>query len=82
MEQLEGEARERLIRWLRRRMDEYGITLQAVAESISADRQPERPVLYRDAMGNTWDGYGDMPDWLRRAVAAGQQIDFYRCAEQ
>jgi DNA-binding protein H-NS len=81
MEQLEGEARERLIRWLRRRMDEYGITVQAVAESISADKQAERPVLYRDAMGNTWDGYGDMPDWLRRAVAAGQQIDFFRCGE-
>jgi DNA-binding protein H-NS len=79
MEQLEGEARERLIRWLRRRMDEYGITVEAVAQSISADKQEERPVLYRDAMGNTWDGYGDLPDWLRRAVAAGQQIDFYRC---
>ncbi|MGN6652977.1 MAG: DNA-binding protein, partial [Trinickia sp.] len=33
MEQLEGEARERLIRWLRRRMEEYGITVEAVAES-------------------------------------------------
>jgi DNA-binding protein H-NS len=81
MEPLNGEARERLIRWLRRRMDEYGITVEAVAESISADKQAERPVLYRDAMGNTWDGYGDLPDWLRRAVAAGQKVDFYRCAE-
>ena len=79
MEQLDGEARERLIRWLRRRMDEYGITVEAVAESISADKQAERPILYRDAMGNTWDGHGDPPDWLRRAVAAGQQMDFYRC---
>jgi DNA-binding protein H-NS len=79
MEQLEGEARERLIRWLRRRMDEYGITVEAVAESIAADKEAERPILYRDAMGNTWDGYGDPPDWLRRAVAAGQHMDFYRC---
>jgi DNA-binding protein H-NS len=53
--------------------------VEAVAESISADKQAERPILYRDAMGNTWDGYGDPPDWLRRAVAAGQQMDFYRC---
>lgn len=82
MEQLEGEARERLIRWLRRRMDEYGITLDAVAESISADKQAEKPVLYRDAFGNTWDGYGDLPDWLRRAVAAGQQVEFYRCEQR
>jgi DNA-binding protein H-NS len=79
MEQLEGEARERLIRWLRRRMEEFGITVEAVAESIAADKQAVRPVLYRDAMGNTWDGYGDVPDWLRRVMAAGQQMDFYRC---
>ena len=78
MEQLEGEARERLIRWLRRRMDEYGITVEAVAESISADKQAERPIL-RESTGRTPWPYGDPPDWLRRAVAAGQQMDFYRC---
>ena len=34
--------------------------------------------LYRNAMGQTWDGTGEYPDWLQRAVNAGQSIDFYR----
>jgi DNA-binding protein H-NS len=78
MEQLNGEARDRLIRWLRRRMEEYGITDEALAQAVLADAQAEREVLYRDAYGNTWDGQGDLPDWLRRAVAAGQQVDHFR----
>ncbi|AZG15460.1 H-NS family nucleoid-associated regulatory protein [Cupriavidus pauculus] len=35
-------------------------------------------VMYRNAMGQTWDGTGEYPDWLQRAVNAGQSIDFYR----
>ncbi|MBV8158853.1 MAG: H-NS histone family protein [Dyella sp.] len=35
-------------------------------------------VLYRNALGQTWDGSGEYPDWLQRAVNAGQSIDFYR----
>lgn len=34
--------------------------------------------IYRNAMGQTWDGIGEYPDWLQRAVNAGQSIDFYR----
>jgi DNA-binding protein H-NS len=36
-----------------------------------------RPV-FRNASGDTWDGIGDMPEWLKRAVHAGQDIEFYR----
>jgi DNA-binding protein H-NS len=79
MEQINGEARDRLIRWLRRRMEEYGITDEALAASVQADNRAAREVQYRDAYGNTWDGQGDLPDWLRRAVAAGQQVDHFRC---
>jgi len=32
----------------------------------------------RNAVGLTWDGQGEMPDWLRRAVNAGQSVEFYR----
>ncbi|WGS54389.1 H-NS histone family protein [Paraburkholderia sp. D15] len=76
---LDGNTRERLIVWIRRRMDEYGITLEALAESIEADANAVREVRYRDAFGNTWDGYGDKPDWLARAIWAGQSIDHFRC---
>ena len=35
-------------------------------------------VAFRNANGDTWDGLGDMPEWLKRAVHAGQDIEFYR----
>lgn len=75
----DGNARERLVVWIRRRMDEYGITIEALAESIEADAKAKRAVMYRDAFGNTWDGHGDKPDWLARAIYAGQNIDHFRC---
>lgn len=34
--------------------------------------------LYRNALGQSWDGQGDYPDWLQRAVNAGQSIEFFR----
>lgn len=37
----------------------------------------DQPV-FRNASGDTWDGVGDMPEWLKRAVHAGQDIEFYR----
>ena len=75
----DGNARERLVAWIRRRMDDYGITLEALADSLEADANAVRAVMYRDAYGNTWDGYGDKPDWLARAIYAGQNLDFFRC---
>ncbi|MGF6267409.1 H-NS histone family protein [Paraburkholderia sp. JPY432] len=72
----DGEARDRLIIWLRRRMEEFGITLEALAESIQHD--VDHPPLYRDARGNEWNGLGDMPDWLRAASNAGVSPDFFR----
>ncbi|MGF6774779.1 DNA-binding protein H-NS [Paraburkholderia sp. GAS199] len=75
----DGNARERLIAWIRHRMDEYSITLDALSESIEADKAAIRAVIYRDAFGNSWDGHGDKPDWLKRAIYAGQSIDHFRC---
>jgi len=34
--------------------------------------------VFRNASGDTWDGEGEMPEWLKRAVHAGQDIEFYR----
>ncbi|PLZ04314.1 DNA-binding protein [Burkholderia sp. WAC0059] len=76
MSDLDGEARERLILWIRRRMDEYGITMEDLAAAITeAQTQP----MYRDAYGNTWDGKGELPPWLSRAIHAGQDIEHFRC---
>jgi DNA-binding protein H-NS len=34
--------------------------------------------VFRNASGDTWDGIGDTPEWLKPAVHAGQDIEFYR----
>lgn len=67
------EARERLIRWIRRRMDEFGITPEAIADSIQQDL-----ARFRDHRGNEWNGQGDMPTWLLAAKNAGVDPDFFR----
>jgi len=81
IERLDGEARERLIRWIRHRMEEFGITHAALAQSLDSDLKKQQAVSYRDAWGNTWNGRGDLPEWLQRAVAAGQSIEHFRCDE-
>lgn len=76
MSEFDEEARERLIVWLRRRMDEFNITPEKLALAIAeAETQP----AYRDAFGNTWNGAGEMPEWLQRAIHAGQDIEHFRC---
>jgi len=80
---LGGDARERLIQWIHHRMDEHGITMQALADAIGADAAAAaaaaKVVMYRDAFGNKWNGQGEKPDWLKRAIYAGQNIDHFRC---
>ncbi|WP_233875123.1 H-NS family nucleoid-associated regulatory protein [Paraburkholderia adhaesiva] len=74
----DGEARERLIVWMRRRMAEFGITPQVLANSIQQDL--DNAPIYRDAFGNEWNGSGVMPNWLRAARDAGVNPDFFRVA--
>ncbi|WP_454040429.1 H-NS family nucleoid-associated regulatory protein [Cupriavidus metallidurans] len=62
-------------------MARHGVTPeQLVAAGCFA--VPMRPtpaaVRYRSADGQSWDGEGAMPDWLRRAVNAGQTVEHFR----
>lgn len=74
------------IAWIRQKIDEYALTLddlglfpEPLPATAVVDAPPERAaVLYRSADGKTWDGEGDMPEWLRRAVAAGQSPEHFR----
>jgi hypothetical protein len=72
----DGETRDRLIIWIRRRMEEFGISTEALAASIEHDKA--HAPLYRDARGYEWNGLGDMPDWLLAAKSAGVNPDFFR----
>jgi DNA-binding protein H-NS len=67
----DAEARERLILWIRRRMDEFGITIEALSQACEAP-------VYRDARGNEWAGDGDVPDWLKAAENTGVDREFFR----
>jgi len=73
---VDGEARDRLIIWIRRRMAEFGITFEALGASIEEDLA--HLPIYRDARGNEWNGIGPMPDWLAAAKHAGVDPDFFR----
>ena len=59
-------------------MEEFGITCEAIAESIEADL--ENAPKYRDARGNEWNGHGEMPDWIRAAKHAGVDPGFFLIA--
>lgn len=50
----------------------------AVMAATVAPQPPKKGPVYRNALGQIWDGIGEYPDWLQRAVNAGQSIDFYR----
>lgn len=76
MDNNEKEARERAIRWIRQCMALYGMTV-ADLEAAGCFMPPRRP-CYRNAQGQRWDGQGEMPDWLQRAIHAGQTLAFYR----
>lgn len=67
------------IRWIRAQMLEYGLTMEELeAAGCFAPPPSPRPVCYSNAEGLSWDGTGEMPDWLRRAVNAGQTVEFFR----
>lgn len=87
-------VRERIILYIRRRMKEYGVTAEhlmpapeeqpetpALPKHAAAQAMPAPTpghIQYADAAGNSWDGAGPMPEWLQRAVRAGQSVDFFR----
>lgn len=70
------------VTWVRLQIARYGLSyadLAAAGVFPSRQRQQKRlKVRYRSADGQTWDGEGEMPDWLKRAVNAGQSPEHFR----
>ncbi|MCM3609494.1 H-NS histone family protein [Cupriavidus pauculus] len=69
--------------WIRTQMARFGIHFENLQEAgCFQPRQDNQSAasatLYRDAQGQTWDGRGDLPSWLQRAVNAGQSIEHFR----
>jgi DNA-binding protein H-NS len=78
---MDERKRESIVAYLRRRMDEFGITPEDIANSTAADQQRQREVRYRDAFGHTWDGKGAPPQWVVQATSAGQSLEHFAIGE-
>jgi len=77
----DGEAagdRAAAILWIRVQMARHGVSYDDLVQAGCFDAGASREVRYRSADGRSWDGRGEMPDWLQRAVNAGQCIEHFR----
>jgi DNA-binding protein H-NS len=66
-----------MIAYLRHRMEEFGIKPEDLAALLASEPLAQKAELYRSATGDSWDGQGEMPQWLRQAISAGQSIDHF-----
>ncbi|CAB3801557.1 hypothetical protein LMG28688_05378 [Paraburkholderia caffeinitolerans] len=74
---MDERKRDSIVAYLRRRMAELGIEPDDIAASIAADQERLRAARYRDALGHTWDGKGDAPQWVVQATSAGQSLEHF-----
>lgn len=71
--------REAAILWVRMQMVRNGISFDDLVQAHCFDIVAlKRAARYRSADGRTWDGQGELPDWLQRAVNAGQSIEHFQ----
>ncbi|MFM0339499.1 H-NS histone family protein [Paraburkholderia fungorum] len=74
---MDERKRDSMIAYLRRRMEEFGIEPEDLAELLASEPAGRNAERYRSATGDTWDGQGEMPQWLKQAISAGQSIDHF-----
>ncbi|MFP3605978.1 H-NS family nucleoid-associated regulatory protein [Paraburkholderia sp. SIMBA_053] len=77
---MDERKRDSMIAYLRHRMEEYGIEQADLASAIAGDQGMQEPARYRNATGDTWTGDGEMPQWLKQAISAGQKLDHFETA--
>lgn len=76
-------ARAEAILWVKSAIAHHGITLQQLEQAdcfklAKADITTDKHAKYMDAAGHAWDGAGCTPEWLQRAINAGQTIEHFR----
>ena len=74
---MDERKRESMVAYLRRRMAQFGIKPDDLAESIARDQRRHSETRYRNAAGETWDGKGEIPQWLQQATSAGQSLEHF-----
>jgi DNA-binding protein H-NS len=72
---MDERKRDSMIAYLRHRMEEFGIKPEDLAAVLASEPVAEKNARYRSATGDSWDGQGEMPQWLKQAISAGQSTD-------
>ncbi|WP_092143878.1 H-NS family nucleoid-associated regulatory protein [Cupriavidus sp. YR651] len=84
----EGEvfrARAEAILWIRSAVARHGISVEQLEQAgcfapVKPEERFQTSTKYIDAAGHVWDGSGTVPEWLQRAVDAGQSMEHFRIA--
>lgn len=70
--------------WIKKQIAKYGFNLVEL-QNAGCFSEPSLQanattgvIHFRDAQGHVWNGRGNLPDWLQRAVNAGQSIEHFR----
>jgi len=71
------------ILWVRTQMAKFSVTLEDLVAAGCfttdvASSQSKVVARYRSADGQGWNGEGALPEWLQRAVNAGQSMEHFR----
>lgn len=74
---MDEQKRQSMIAYLRSKMAKVGIKVGDVAAAIAEERGRQKAARYRSAFGDSWDGKGDMPQWLKQATSAGQSLTHF-----
>ena len=56
---------------------EHGIEPDDLASAIAGDQVRQKPARYQNATGDAWTGDGEMPQWLKQAISAGQKLEHF-----
>jgi DNA-binding protein H-NS len=63
-------------------MREFGIKPDDLALVLASDQSKQKQARYRNAKGEVWSGEGEMPQWLRQAIRAGQSLQHFELSSQ
>ncbi|SKC69719.1 H-NS family nucleoid-associated regulatory protein [Paraburkholderia hospita] len=74
---MDERKRDSIVAYIRRRKAEVGIELDDLAAAIAQDQIQHKSAKYRSATGETWSGEGEMPQWLKQAISAGQSLEHF-----
>jgi DNA-binding protein H-NS len=74
---MDERKRDSMIAYLRHRMDDFDISPDDLVSFLATEPAGSGTGRYRSAGGDTWSGEGEMPQWLKQAISAGQSVGHF-----